>query len=77
MFDALARRGTERLAVEVETGNGDVTGNVIQNLRAGFHKVTVVATDDAALRKVEMQFAKAGLIIPGRVEIALRDRLSS
>ena len=69
--DALARRGTESLVVEVETGKSDVVGNVKQNLRAGFPRILVVATDEAALKKAEPKLAKAGLIIPGRVEIVL------
>lgn len=69
--DALARRGTDSFAVEVETGKSGVVGNVRKDLRAGFHKVLVVATDEAALKKVEPKLARAGLIIPGRVEIVL------
>ena len=75
--DALARRGTESLALEVETGKSDVVGNVRQNLKAGFRKVLVVATDETALRKVERQLASAGMIMPTRVEVVLRDDLSS
>ena len=39
----------------------------------GFGKVLVVATDDRALDKVERQLAGAGLIIPARIEVGLRD----
>lgn len=71
--DVLARRGTESIAVEVETGKSDVVWNVKQDLLSRFTKVLVVATDERALDKVERQLAKAGLIIPRRVEIVLRD----
>ena len=36
-------------------------------------RVTGVATDEAALRKVERQLARAGLLIPTRVDVVLRD----
>lgn len=71
--DVLARRGTDSLAIEVETGKSDVVWNVRQNLKSGFRRVLVVPTDEAALRKVERQLASAGLIIPTRVEVVLRD----
>ncbi len=48
-----------------------------ESLRSGFRKVLVVTTDEPALRKVERQLASAGLIIPMRVEVVLRDGLSS
>ena len=73
--DVLATKGTENTAIEIETGKSDVVWNVRQNLKSGFRKILVVATDDAALRKVERQLAKAGLIIPTRVEVGLRDEL--
>ena len=51
--------------------------NVKQDLLAGFKKILVVATDEVALQKVEGQLAKEGLIIPERIEVVLRDGLSS
>ncbi len=71
--DLVARKGSETTAVEIETGKSDVVWNVRQDLLAGFGKVLVVATDDSALRKVERQLAQAGLTIPGRIEVVLRD----
>lgn len=73
--DVLAKKGSESIAVEIETGKSDAVWNVRQNLVSGFRKVLVVATDESALRKVERQLASAGLIIPGRVEVVLRDGL--
>lgn len=35
----------------------------------------MVATDETTLNKVERRLAQAGLLIPRRVEIALRDQL--
>ena len=71
--DILARKDGKTLAVEIETGKSNIARNVQQNLLSGFDKTRVVATDEKALRKVEHELAKAGLMIPGRVEIALRD----
>ena len=71
--DALARRRTETVAVEVETGKSNVVENVRRDLRSGFSRVLVVATDAVALKNVESKLAKAGLIVPGRVALVLRD----
>ncbi len=60
---------TENLTVEVESRKSDVVKNVRQDLRAGFNKILVVATDEAAMEKVERQLARAGLIVPGRVRM--------
>lgn len=72
--DVLARKGTKNIAVEIETGKSDAVWNVKQDLLSGFSKVLVVVTDENALNKVEGQLAKAGLIIPKRVNVVLRDR---
>jgi hypothetical protein len=69
------RESPNELVVEVETGKSDVVANVLNDLRSGFNPVVVVATDDDALRIVERQLAEAGLLIPGRVQLALRERL--
>lgn len=71
--DVLARKGALRVAIEIETGKSDVLHNIRQDLLSGFDKVIVVATDEAALRKVERELAKAGLIIPSRLSVVLRD----
>ena len=73
--DVLARKGAESLAVEIETGKSDVVWNVKQNLLSRFNSVLVVATDEGALAKVERQLARAGLIIPNKVNVVLRDGL--
>ena len=71
--DVLATKGAESIAVEIETGKSDVVWNVTQNLLSRFKSVLVVATSENALDKVERQLAKAGLIIPSRIEVVLRD----
>lgn len=74
--DVLGRKGGESIAVEIETGKSDAVWNVKQDLLSGFSNVKVVATDETALRKVEKQLARAGLLIPARVELVLRTRFS-
>ncbi len=71
--DVLAQRASEGVAIEVETGKSDVVHNVRQDFLEGFHKIVVVATDEPALRTVESQLAKAGLILPGRIKVVLRN----
>jgi len=72
-IDLVARKGAENIAIEVETGKSDVVWNVRQDLLSNYDKVLVVATDEKALKKVEQKLAHAGLIIPNRVEVILRD----
>ena len=69
--DVVALREGEAIAIEVETGKSNVVKNVRDDLLEGFGKVIVVATDKVALRKVERDLGRAGLIIPGRVEVVL------
>lgn len=67
--DIIASSGNTSIAVEVETGRSDVVANVRHGLRAGFGRVVVAATDPAALAAVEPALARAGLLVPGRVEV--------
>lgn len=71
--DVLATNDNETVAIEIETGKSDVVWNVKQCLLSQFKNVLVVATDEGALDKVELQLAKAGLIVPNRVKVVLRD----
>lgn len=73
----MATKASERVAIEIETGKSDVVKNVKQNLLAKHSKIIVVATDETALRKVERELARAGLLIPSRVEVVLRDQTIS
>ncbi len=72
--DVIARKQGESVAIEVETGKSDVVANVRRDLQARIGKVLVVATDDTALKKMERQLARAGLLIRGRIEIVARDK---
>lgn len=67
--DIIATSGSTSIAVEVETGRSDVVANVRHDLRAGFGRIVVAATDTAALAAVDATLARAGLVVPGRVEI--------
>ena len=64
------------IALKVETGKSDAVRNVQQDLLSRFDKVLVVATDARALRKVEQELARAGLIIPNKVDVTLRDQIA-
>ena len=75
--DVLAQRAAESVAIEVETGKSDVVWNVKQNLLEGFSRLIVVATDESARSKVERQLARAGLILPGRIEVVVADELDT
>ncbi|MBE3144679.1 MAG: hypothetical protein IMZ61_12280 [Planctomycetes bacterium] len=61
------------LNIEIETGKSDVVWNVRQDLLSNYDKVLVVATDEKAMKIVEEKLARVGLILPGRVEIVMRD----
>jgi len=67
--DVLAVKDDEKIGIEIETGKSDVVKNVRNCLRSGFSKVIVVATDRGALKKVERQLAKEGLLVPSRVRV--------
>src|SRR6185295_601934 len=71
--DVLAVREQERLGVEIETGQSDFVENVRNSLASGFSRVLVVCTTEQALSAVEQQLARAGLLIPARVQLALRE----
>jgi len=74
--DVVARKGNERIAIEIETGKSDFVRNVRQDLAAKYDKIIVVATDKNAFERIEKELAQAGLLIAGRVELVLRDNFS-
>ena len=51
-MDVLGRKGSEAIAIEVETGKSDVVSNVKKDLAAGFGRVVVVGTSESALKTV-------------------------
>ncbi len=76
-IDVLAVNDSERIGIEIETGQSDVVRNVRNGLRSGFDRMLVVATDEAAMQRVARQLGRSGLLIPSRVELVLRDRTTA
>ena len=70
-MDLLAIRDRERIALEVETGESDVVSNVRRDLRERVDRVVVVATTGPARTKIERALARAGLLVPNRIEIVV------
>jgi len=71
--DVVAKKGNEKIAIEIETGKSDFIRNIQQNLAAKYNKVLIVATDKSAFKKIETKLVQAGLLIPGKVELILRN----
>jgi hypothetical protein len=71
--DVAAEKNGRKIAVEIETGKSDYLGNVRQNLAAKFNKIVIVATGKNAYLKIEKDLASAGLLIPAKVQLVLRD----
>ena len=71
--DVLATRKKEMVGVEIETGKSDVVKNVKSDLAMGYAKIVVVATDKWALRRVERDLVRAGLLGLNRIKAVLRD----
>lgn len=70
--DVLARRGKERIGIEIETGSSNVVRNVKNCLRSRFDRVIVVATIETALEKMEKELGREELLIAKRVKVVLR-----
>jgi hypothetical protein len=68
---AVSPDGTERVGVEIETGQSDVVRNVRNGLLSGYDRVIVVSCDGDATRKIERALAGAGLLVPGRVVVVV------
>ena len=73
--DVLATNNNEQIGIEIETGKSDVVSNVKQCLLSKFARIIVVATNQTALAKIERQLAQAGLVVPTRIQLVLRDEL--
>jgi len=72
-IDVAAEKNGRKIAVEVETGKSDYMSNLRQNLVAKFDKILIVATGKSSCEKIEKDLLAAGLFIPHKVEIVLRD----
>ncbi len=73
--DALARKGDKILGVEIETGKSDIISNIKNGLLTGFTRMLIVATNERAMSKIQIQLAKCGLLIPKRVRVVLKGNL--
>lgn len=71
-LDVLAKRGSEIVAVEIETGKSDFVRNVQNGLKSGF-KLVVVATNEWARVKIERALGDRGLLAQEEVTVVLRE----
>ena len=53
--DLIVINGEKRIALEIETGNSDVLGNIEKNLKAGFDEIICVATNKEVEQKIREQ----------------------
>lgn len=72
-IDIAAQKDGRKIAIEIETGLSDFLHNVRQDLLAKYDPVIIVATDKSAYEKIEKGLAAAGLLLPPRVQLVLRD----
>lgn len=72
-IDIVAQKNGQKIAIEIETGKSDFLRNVRQNLLGKYDIIIVIATDKSAYEKIEKDLAAAGLLIPPKVQLALRD----
>ena len=57
----------------LRSGRGNVVNNVRNDLSKGYEEVIVAVADKLALAKVTKQLIEAGLFIPPRVCVKIRD----
>lgn len=69
--DVLAFNHKERVGIEIETGKSNVVENVKNGLKSILSRILVIATDKAALKRIEEQLAQAGMLIPNRMTVLL------
>lgn len=69
--DVLAMNAQEMVAIEIETGKSRVVENVRSDLRAGYDRIVVVATDDSARKTIERNMVRAQLLVLPRVTITV------
>ncbi|MFC1764795.1 hypothetical protein ACFL6U_22335 [Planctomycetota bacterium] len=69
--DVVARKGSERIAIEIETGKSNILRNIQQDLAAKYTQIIVVATDKPAFEKVQRFLAQVGLLGLDRIRIKL------
>ena len=50
--DLVAKNGSKRISIEIETGRSDILANINKCLTVGFDKIIIVATNDQAEMKI-------------------------
>lgn len=76
--DIVIKKGKERIAVEIETGNSDHLNNITRDLNAGFKSVICVPTNRYAQHKIAQDIErqclqeKVELILAFKFDIILR-----
>jgi DNA-binding Lrp family transcriptional regulator len=71
--DVVAKKDDQKIAIEIETGKSNYLRNIRQDMLAKYDQILVVTTDKTAYEKVEKDLAIAGLLIPKKVKLILRD----
>ena len=67
--DLVARRGHERMAIEIETGKSQPLANIRKCLDAGFEQVLSVATNSKAFVTIRRQLRQVGSLDDPRVQV--------
>jgi len=73
--DIAAHKGGRWIAVEVETGESDIVGNIRKNLKVGFDKVICAATSKQTQAKLKRLFDKKAVTLGNRVKLTLASQL--
>lgn len=71
--DVIAEKNGTKVAIEIETGKSNVMDNLRHNLAEKFNNILIVATDKSAYMKIEKDLTLAGLLMPPKVLLILRD----
>ena len=70
-IDVVAKKDSEKIAIEIETGKSNYMRNIRQDLAAKYDKIVVVATDKKAFEKVQKDLAQVGLLGLNRIDLVL------
>ena len=69
VVDVVAGRSDERVAIEIETGKSDITGNLAKLRGRGFDRVVLGATSPAAVSACRHAIARVGAYADVTVEL--------
>jgi hypothetical protein len=50
--DIEAKKGSLKIAIEIETGKSSITDNIKKNIKAGYENIMLVGTNDLAIKKI-------------------------